>query len=124
MKVSEYRQMMSYLTRPAMAKGGRVEFQDGTNIKEILKNMALDRTYVPPINLAAKGRGLPKGFRQAKKELREEIPDFDELYQRNVTYRKKQKIKQKLKDDPEYKQTEMAKKAERRLPDRDWETFL
>ena len=114
MNVSEYKQMMAYLTRPAMAKGGRVEFQDGTNIKEILKNMALDRTYVPPINLAAKGRGLPKGFRQAKKELREEIPDFDELYQRNLTYRKKQKIKQKLKDDPEYKQTEMAKKAERR----------
>ena len=29
MKVSEYRQMMSYLTRPAMAKGGRVNFQFG-----------------------------------------------------------------------------------------------
>ena len=76
--------------------------------------MALDRTYVPPINLATKGRGLPPGFRKAKQELREEIPDFDELYKRNITYRKKQKIKQKLKDDPEYKQTEMAKKAERR----------
>ena len=96
------------------ADGGRIPFQDGTDIKTILKNMALDRTYVPPINLAARGRGLPPGFRKAKQELREEIPDFDELYKRNITYRKKQKIKQKLKDDPEYKQTEMAKKAERR----------
>ena len=100
--------------RNPKADGGRMEFQDGTDIKTILKKMAEDRTYEPPINLAAKGRGLPKGFRQAKKELREEISDFDELYKRNLTYRKKQKIKQKLKDDPEYKQTEMAKKAERR----------
>ena len=99
---------------PGMARGRRIPFQDGTDIKTILKNMALDRTYVPPINLAAKGRGLPPGFRKAKQELREEIPDFDELYNRNLTYRKKQKLKQKLKDDPEYKQTEMAKKAERR----------
>ena len=76
-----------------MSDGGRIGFQDGINIKEILRNMALDRTYVPPINLAAKGRGLPPGFRKAKQELREEIPDFDELYKRNITYRKKQKLK-------------------------------
>ena len=114
MKVSEYRQMMSYLTRPAMARGGRIEFQDGTDIKTILKNMALDRTYIPPINLAAKGRGLPPGFIKAKQELRKEIPDFDDLYNRNLTYRKKQKLKQKMIDNPKFKQTEMAKKAERR----------
>ena len=116
MKISEYNEMMAYLLRPRQkfANGGRIGFQDGINIKEILRNMALDRTYVPPINLAAKGRGLPPGFRKAKQELREEIPDFDELYKRNITYRKKQKLKQKMIDDPEFKQTEMAKKAERR----------
>jgi len=94
---------------------GREEFSDGTPpIKEILRNMAQDRMYEPPINLAAKGRGLPAGFKKAKEELRKEIPNFDELYNRNITYRKKQKLKQKMVDDPEYKQTEMAKKAERR----------
>ena len=87
----------------------RIPFQDGTDIKTILKKMSEDKTYVPPINLAAKGRGLPKGFKQAKKELREVIPDFDELYKRNIN-RKKQKIQQKLKDDPEYKQKRWLKK--------------
>ena len=93
----------------------REEFSEGTpDIKQILRNMAEDRTYEPPINLAAKGRGLPPGFRKAKQELRKEIPDFDDLYNRNLTYRKKQKLKQKMIDNPEFKQTEMAKKAERR----------
>ena len=84
------------------------------DIKEILRKMAEDRTYVPPIDLSTKGKGLPPGLLKAKEELRKEIPNFDELYKRNLTYRKKQKLKQKLKDDPDYREIEMAKKAERR----------
>ena len=72
--------------------------------------MVEDKTYVPPIDLSTKGRGLPPGYRKIKEKLRAEIPNFDELLLRNITYRKKQKLKQKLKDDPEYKEREMAKK--------------
>ena len=84
------------------------------DLELILRKMVEDKTYVPPINLSTKGRGLPPGYLKIKEKLRKEIPNFDELFLRNVTYRKKQKLKQKLKDDPEYKQKEMAKKAERR----------
>ena len=84
------------------------------DLESILRKMVEDKTYMPPIDLSTKGRGLPPGYLKIKEKLRKEIPNFDELFLRNVTYRKKQKLKQKLKDDPEYKQKEMAKKAERR----------
>lgn len=84
------------------------------DIEQILRLMAEDRTYVPPIDIAARGKGVSSEYRAAKNKLRQEIPNFDELISRNITYRKKQKLKQKLQDDPEYKQVEMAKKAERR----------
>jgi hypothetical protein len=84
------------------------------DLELILRKMVEDKTYVPPIDLSTKGRGLPPGYRKIKEKLRAEIPNFDELLLRNITYRKKQKLKQKLKDDPEYKEREMAKKAERR----------
>ena len=32
MKIHEYNEMMAYLTRPAMAYGGRIGFKDGTQL--------------------------------------------------------------------------------------------
>ena len=89
MKLGDYKKAMrpkKYLTSKFVVYDGSIDDREkfangGTlSIKEILKNMAEDRTYTPPIDLSAKGRGLPAGFRKAKKELREEIPNFDELY--------------------------------------------
>lgn len=84
------------------------------DLEQILRLMAEDRTYVPPVDIASRGKGVSSEYRAAKNKLRQEIPNFDELISRNISFRKKQKLKQKLQDDPEFKQVEMAKKAERR----------
>ena len=50
MKIHEYNEMMAYLTRPAMAYGGRIGFAAGTPINQEIKNLILkllDR--VPPV---------------------------------------------------------------------------
>ena len=41
MKIHEYNQMMSHLTRPAMAYGGRIGFAAGTPINQEIKNLIL-----------------------------------------------------------------------------------
>ena len=41
MKIHEYNEMMAYLTRPAMAYGGRIGFAAGTPINQEIKNLIL-----------------------------------------------------------------------------------
>jgi len=41
MKIHEYNEMMAYLTRPAMAYGGRIGFAAGTPINQKIKNLIL-----------------------------------------------------------------------------------
>ena len=59
--------------------------------EKILRNIVKDKTYKPPIDISAKGKGLTANYRQAKINLKEEIPNLQTFIDQSSTKRKKLK---------------------------------
>ena len=55
----------------------------------ILKNIVNDKTYKPPIDISAAGKGLTANYRQAKTNLKEEIPNLQTFINQSSSKRKK-----------------------------------
>ena len=78
------------------------------------KNMAADPDYIPKYVKGTVGVGQSAQQIAAKLKAREIIPNFDQMLGVNLRKRRRERRKEVLKLDPEKKQIEMAKKAERR----------
>jgi hypothetical protein len=75
MKIHEYNEMMAYLTRPAMAYGGRIGFSEGTKtaLVAFVEKFKLDNGRIPTQNEIYKGTG--KAAKTIKSHLVEGV-DF------------------------------------------------
>ena len=81
---------------------------------EDYKGMANDPNYKPKYVKPNLGTGMSPQQLRARQEAKRTVEGFDSKFQKNVSRRKRLKLKEALKTDPERKQKEMAKKAERR----------
>ena len=81
---------------------------------EDYKGMANDPDYKPKYVKANVGTGMSAQQLRARTEAKKTIEGFESKFQKNVSRRKGIKAKAALEADPEKKQIEMAKKAERR----------
>jgi AraC-like DNA-binding protein len=59
--------------------------------EKILRNIVNDKTYKPPIDISAAGKGLTANYRQAKTNLKEEIPNLQTFITESSRKRKKLK---------------------------------
>jgi len=59
--------------------------------EKILRNIVNDKTYKPPIDISAAGKGLTANYRQAKTNLKEEIPNLQTFIDQSSGKRKKLK---------------------------------
>ena len=59
--------------------------------EKILRNIVNDKTYKPPIDISAAGKGLTANYRQAKTNLKEEIPNLQTFINQSSAKRKKLK---------------------------------
>ena len=59
--------------------------------EKILRNIVKDKTYKPPIDISAAGKGLTANYRQAKINLKEEIPNLQTFITQSSDKRKKLK---------------------------------
>ena len=59
--------------------------------EKILRNIVNDKTYKPPIDISAKGKGLTANYRQAKNNLKQEIPNIQTFINQSSAKRKKLK---------------------------------
>jgi hypothetical protein len=59
--------------------------------EKILRNIVKDKTYKPPIDISAAGKGLTANYRQAKINLKEEIPNLQTFIDQSSAKRKKLK---------------------------------
>jgi len=59
--------------------------------EKILRNIVNDKTYKPPIDISAAGKGLTANYRQAKANLKEEIPNLQTFIDQSSGKRKKLK---------------------------------
>jgi hypothetical protein len=59
--------------------------------EKILRNIVNDKTYKPPIDISAAGKGLTANYRQAKNNLKEEIPNLQTFIDQSSAKRKKLK---------------------------------
>jgi hypothetical protein len=57
--------------------------------EKIFRNMVNDKTYKPPIDISAAGKGLTANYRQAKTNLKEEIPNLQTFITQSSRKRKK-----------------------------------
>jgi len=57
--------------------------------EKILRNIVNDKTYKPPIDISAAGKGLTANYRQAKTNLKEEIPNLQTFINQSSGKRKK-----------------------------------
>jgi hypothetical protein len=57
--------------------------------EKILRNIVNDKTYKPPIDISAAGKGLTANYRQAKTNLKEEIPNLQTFITQSSRKRKK-----------------------------------
>jgi hypothetical protein len=57
--------------------------------EKILRNIVNDKTYKPPIDISAAGKGLTANYRQAKNNLKEEIPNLQTFINQSSSKRKK-----------------------------------
>jgi len=95
---------------------GKIKVDDIT-FKQYLKDykgMANDPDYKPKYVKPNLGTGMSPQQSRAKAEARKNIKGFDSKFSKNVSRRKGIKLKAALEANPERKQIEMAKKAERR----------
>ena len=125
MKIHEYNEMMSYLTRPSYVSGGRVGYRTGKTVRgstiamqkpvefyvDVIRNMIRDTKYVPPVNINPREVGKIPNFLEAKELVKAETGEsFDVLYNRNIQKRKK--IKRAL--DPQKQEMDRISMAERK----------
>jgi hypothetical protein len=97
-------------------RAGRIK-TDPITFQEYLddyKKMAADSDYKPKFIKPMKGEGLSPQQLRARQEAKRTVEGFDSKFQKNVSRRKRIKVKAAMEADPERKQKEMAKKAERR----------
>ena len=59
--------------------------------EKILRNIVNDKTYKPPIDISAAGKGLTANYRQAKINLKKEIPNLQTFINQSSAKRKKLK---------------------------------
>ena len=59
--------------------------------EKILRNIVNNKTYKPPIDISAAGKGLTANYRQAKINLKEEIPNLQTFIDQSSRKRKKLK---------------------------------
>ena len=78
--------------------------------EDIFRKMAADRTYEPPIDISAKGKGLTANYIKAKANVKNEIPNLQTLLNQNISKRKKIKEMKKIADDPDLKTKYLVKK--------------
>jgi len=78
--------------------------------EQIFRKMAADRTYQPPVDISAKGKGLTANYNEAKANVKKEIPKIQELINQNISKRKKIKYYKKIHSDPESKTKYLASK--------------
>ena len=81
---------------------------------EDYKSMANDPDYKPKYVKANVGTGMSPQQLRARSEAKKTIEGFESKFSKNVARRKRLKLKETLAADPQRRQIEMAKKAERR----------
>ena len=94
--------------------GGTVDTVTFEQYLEDYKGMANDPDYKPKYVKANLGTGMSAQQLRARAEAKKTIEGFESKFNKNVARRKRLKLKEILEADPERKQIEMAKKAERR----------
>ena len=94
--------------------GGTVDTVTFEQYLEDYKGMANDPDYKPKYVKANLGTGMSAQQLRARAEAKKTIEGFESKFNKNVARRKRIKMKAALEADPERKQIEMAKKAERR----------
>jgi len=82
--------------------------------ENMFKKMATDRTYEPPVDIRAQGKGLSANYKKAKANVKKEIPQLQKLITQNSIKRKKIKAKKKRKADPDLQAKYLAKAQTRR----------
>lgn len=93
---------------------GKVDTITFEQYLEDYKGMADNPDYKPKYVKPNVGAGMSPQQLRAKAEARKTIEGFDSKFNKNVARRKRIKMKAAIEADPERKQREMAKKAERR----------
>jgi len=93
---------------------GKVDTITFEQYLEDYKGMANDPDYKPKYIKPNVGTGMSPQQLRAKAEARKTIEGFDSKFNKNISRRKRIKMKAAIEADPERKQREMAKKAERR----------
>ncbi len=81
---------------------------------EDYKGMASDPNYKPKYIKPNLGTGMSPQQIRARAEAKKTIEGFESKFSKNVSRRKRLKLKEALAADPQRRQIEMAKKAERR----------
>ena len=82
--------------------------------ENMFKKMATDRTYKPPVDISAKGKGLSANYIKAKANVTKEIPQLQKLITQNSTKRKTIKRDAKRKADPDLQNKYLAERQTRR----------
>jgi len=82
--------------------------------ENIFRKMATDRTYEPPIDISAKGKGLTSNYRKAKANVKKEIPQLQKLINQNSRKRKTIKRNAKRKANPDLQTKYLAEAQTRR----------
>ena len=94
--------------------GGTIDTVTFEQYLEDYKGMANDPDYKPKYVKANVGTGMSAQQLRARAEAKKTIEGFESKFNKNVARRKRLKLKETLAADPQRKQIEMAKKAERR----------
>ena len=82
--------------------------------EDIFRKMAKDRTYEPPLDISAKGKGLSANYKKAKGNVKKEIPQLQKLITQNSINRKKIKAKKKRKANKALQNKYLAQRQIRR----------
>ena len=82
--------------------------------EDIFRKMAKDRTYEPPLDISAKGKGLSANYKKAKGNVKKEIPQLQKLIDQNSRKRKTIKRDAKRKADPDLQNKYLAERQTRR----------
>ena len=82
--------------------------------EDIFRKMAKDRTYEPPLDISAKGKGLSANYKKAKVNVKKEIPQLQKLIDQNSRKRKTIKMDKKRKANKELQNKYLAQRQIRR----------
>jgi len=100
--------------RNRIIKRGMVSDVTFEQFLDDFKNMAADPDYEPKFVKPAKGKGVSPQQKRARAEAKRTIEGFESKLLKNISRRKRVKLKTALEADPERKQKLMAKKGEKR----------